>query len=91
MPFSDIYDNHGLLTQPTSAKHLNPSLDQLWMQLVPPHFPKSFQKPLFVSLQQQKLLNCLHRVQTALHPNLDVRPSTFSKNFDSIFDVLEKV
>jgi hypothetical protein len=41
----------------------------------------------FISFQQQKLLKNLQRVQTALHPLLDLPPSTFSKIVDFIFDV----
>jgi hypothetical protein len=43
-----------------------------------------------ISFQQQELLNFLQRAQTALHPKLDLRPSTFSKNFDKIFDVFRE-
>ncbi len=41
----------------------------------------------FISFQQQELLNNLQKVQTALHPKIDLPPSTFSKNVDFVFDV----
>jgi hypothetical protein len=43
-----------------------------------------------ISFQQQELLNFMQRAQTALHPKLDLRPSTFSKHVDKIFDVFRK-
>ncbi len=43
-----------------------------------------------ISFQQQELLNFLQRAQTALHPKLDHRPSTFSKDVDKIFDVFRE-
>ncbi len=42
---------------------------------------------VFISFQQQELLNNLQTVQTALHPKIDLPLSTFSKIVDFIFDV----
>ncbi len=41
----------------------------------------------FIAFQQQELLNNLQTAQTALHPKIDLPPSTFSKIVDFIFDV----
>ncbi len=41
----------------------------------------------FISFQQQELLNNLQKVQTALHPKLDLRPSIFSKHVDNFIEI----
>ncbi len=90
--YPDNPDHHGLFPLARSAVHLNPSLDSVWMKQTHPH-SLNLSRCCFGSLCSNRRcwISC-RAVQTAIHPILDLPPSTFSKNFDFFFSTfLDKV
>ncbi len=83
------YSESPLIISPTNVSKGSEFLIKFALDAAnPPAFSPTFMKMFFIPFQQQELLNNLQTVQSALHPKIDLPPSTFSKIVDFIFDVL---
>ncbi len=78
------YSESPWIISPTNVSKASESLIKFALDAAtPPAFSPTFMK-------NEELLNNLQKVQTALHPKIDLRPSIFSKHVDNFIDVLRE-
>ena len=71
------YSESPWIISPTNVSIASKSLIKFALYAAtPPHFLQPSCKMFFISFQQQELLNNRQKVQTDLHPKIDLPPST---------------